>query len=617
MLNEGKEIINQINNLKRDLKKQKLSVLVGAGFSKNVSNIFPSWWELLYDMICELYESEIEAEISKKFRTKKNREKIKEVEDYKHSIITGIISKVGYLEIVSEYIRRKTYKECVATYIEERIPEVIVNHDKKHLRFHKDGLTIDLTEDMMSLHNKLIQLPWNNIYTTNYDELLDVLVTKSDDIQKELKNIEKDIYNKDEEITRLESEINKLKPPRNISPHESTDFGRSQLDLRGRGEPLEADNMSEDLIRKKEKIDIEIDTLKKDIEDLNSKKHAYELELNNEITIVKQSQELGLKRTKNLIKLHGTLRKKNGEYGFDGDINKHYVIAKEDYEEYPSKHEAFVQLMRISLLQESFCLIGFSGSDPNFTSWLAWVRGIISKHKNKDIINNSLNKNYKVYLIDVDINEPPKDRKLFYENHNIFRIPLMAPEIVNFLQTETGITLNNDEGIDNKKELLSLFLEFLDDGFDEIPSKKLKKEVEFQIRYKNLWKSFRVESATDYQLDIILNNADELWDLKDQLPIFIESKYFYNDKYKLIEQSSKIYKVLQSKDIENLNNFLKLLILAMEDFLVPVNDLINENFLKNIEESIFSNNSEHAIDTEILSRFYLIKLRSLLLETLN
>lgn len=45
--------------LKECYDNGQVSALVGAGFSKNVSNLFLSWEELLHDMISNLYEIEI------------------------------------------------------------------------------------------------------------------------------------------------------------------------------------------------------------------------------------------------------------------------------------------------------------------------------------------------------------------------------------------------------------------------------------------------------------------------------------------------------------------------------------------------------------------------------
>ena len=59
-----------------------------------------------------------------------------------------------------------------------------------------------------------------------------------------------------------------------------------------------------------------------------------------------------------IIKVHGTLRKEDRkeEYGFDNDRYTQYIISKEDYEEYPKKHEAFKmdisKILNISIQSE-------------------------------------------------------------------------------------------------------------------------------------------------------------------------------------------------------------------------------------------------------------------------
>lgn len=66
----------------------KMSFIIGAGFSKNISRQYLSWWELMQDMVHELYGAEMEA----------------------NDMGEGdIISKYGYLGVASEYVRRKGY----------------------------------------------------------------------------------------------------------------------------------------------------------------------------------------------------------------------------------------------------------------------------------------------------------------------------------------------------------------------------------------------------------------------------------------------------------------------------------------------------------------------------
>ena len=64
-----------------------------------------------------------------------------------------------------------------------------------------------------------------------------------------------------------------------------------------------------------------------------------------------------------IIKLHGSI----------GKTDK-YIITEEEYRTYPQKYPIFLNTVRQALLENSLLLIGFSGSDPNFKSWVGWIR---------------------------------------------------------------------------------------------------------------------------------------------------------------------------------------------------------------------------------------------------
>ncbi len=63
-----------------------------------------------------------------------------------------------------------------------------------------------------------------------------------------------------------------------------------------------------------------------------------------------------------IVKLHGSFP------------SPPFVITTEDYRRYPSDHAPFVNTVRQSLLENTLCLIGFSGDDPNFLQWIGWIR---------------------------------------------------------------------------------------------------------------------------------------------------------------------------------------------------------------------------------------------------
>lgn len=79
--------------------------------------------------------------------------------------------------------------------------------------------------------------------------------------------------------------------------------------------------------------------------------------------IVTNKETLLYKNHPRIVKLHGS----------SPDM-KPYVISEEDYRTYPDKYPEFVNTVRQSLIESALCLIGFSGDDPNFLSWIGWIK---------------------------------------------------------------------------------------------------------------------------------------------------------------------------------------------------------------------------------------------------
>lgn len=72
-----------------------------------------------------------------------------------------------------------------------------------------------------------------------------------------------------------------------------------------------------------------------------------------------------------IVKLHGSF-----------PSQRPFIFTEEDYRTYPEKFSPFINLVRQSLIENVFCLIGFSGDDPNFLNWIGWVRDVLEKHAN-------------------------------------------------------------------------------------------------------------------------------------------------------------------------------------------------------------------------------------------
>ncbi|ELY4757268.1 SIR2 family protein, partial [Cronobacter sakazakii] len=64
-----------------------------------------------------------------------------------------------------------------------------------------------------------------------------------------------------------------------------------------------------------------------------------------------------------IIKLHGSF-----------PSERPFIVTEEDYRKYPLENSPFVNTVQQSLIENTLCLIGFSGDDPNFLNWIGWIR---------------------------------------------------------------------------------------------------------------------------------------------------------------------------------------------------------------------------------------------------
>jgi hypothetical protein len=207
------------------------AVMVGAGFSRNAERIstsitlFPSWSELAERMYDSLYPPENLPE--------QDRETMK----------LKATSGVGVLKLASEYetaFSRPALDEFLLTSIPDN------DYHPGHL------------------HELLLSLPWSDVFTTNYDTLL----------ERTLPTIHDRKY----------------------------DLILTTSDIPGRMKPR-------------------------------------------------------------IVKIHGSF-----------PSHRPFIITEEDYRTYPKEFAPFMNMVQQAIMENAFCLIGFSGDDPNFLYWSGWVR---------------------------------------------------------------------------------------------------------------------------------------------------------------------------------------------------------------------------------------------------
>ena len=198
---------------------------------------------------------------------------------------------------------------------------------------------------------------------------------------------------------------------------------------------------------------------------------AYSLSKGKGMEVIKSDYDLSSKRMNDSIfKIHGSLIEKDKtleeHFEFDGDKSRRYIISTEDYRDYKQKHEAFSYYMRIALLAGKFCLIGFSGDDPNYKGWLEWVKDVLDKEPKKENDPNKEKEEFekisddtKVYLIDLSEKEQSTEQKLYNQNHRITVLRLLNKDVT----SEFNIVLGKGEG-EGKKLCSHLNNRFLSQG---------------------------------------------------------------------------------------------------------------------------------------------------------
>lgn len=303
-------------------QKGKMSALVGAGLSMNVSKHFLSWKKLMREAVVFLYKDRIELHCENYCHVNPGKSR----EEAKESYVNTVLDTEDLLQIASDYIKKKGYREAIDYYIERKIPFLKTDGDGTIEVCNAEGVLETISEKSLSIHKTLLQCKsFLNFYTTNYDNALEIAA--------------KNLKTEDPSIS---------------------------------------------------------------------------------YSIVKSGKDLSGNLSKNIVKIHGSLPEDSDDYYmFDGDRHLRYIIAKEDYATYLQKHEAFSYLMRIAMLQGTFCLIGFSGTDPNYMEWVKWM---------SDILNSESGD--KIFLLDIDGVEFEPSMRSFCKNHHIAVINLWSKVVL-------------------------------------------------------------------------------------------------------------------------------------------------------------------------------------------
>lgn len=389
----------QIKRIKHLLNDKSLSFIIGAGFSKNMSDKFVDWGGLLKPIIQEMYHLDDEIDIKHK------------------------IEEIGYIEIAQEFVRRKGYHEAIDVYIEQHTPIISIQGNSENADAPEYLVTLNdevLDRADVTCHKLLFELDAKYISTFNYDNCLDIIgkTRQAQNLLIEIRNNQNKLealerykeklghYTDKQNNTKEKKEAKEVSAVKETTPTDDynnliNNFNReySTLNLIADDISLLSDNYR--------KIETEIGRIKAQISSLQKQRNSvYQLISSSEMLSLTDGK-------KSIFKLHGSIRlDKNALFGFDGDSHCNYIITSEDYKEYPIKHEPFVDYMKISLLKGAFCIIGFSCDDPNFLSWMSWVKEVVDK--NTEIRNELSQKNSARFFYIHSATEPLSEEKNCY-----------------------------------------------------------------------------------------------------------------------------------------------------------------------------------------------------------
>ncbi|QEK00263.1 SIR2 family protein [Treponema phagedenis] len=207
--------------------------------------------------------------------------------------------------------------------------------------------------------------------------------------------------------------------------------------------------------------------------------------------IVTSAKNLKLRNQKRIIKIHGSLRDSyKSEYSFDDNFEYLYVITQDDFDNYHKEHSDFSNFMKVKFLQDSFCLIGFSGDDPNFRYWIKELKRTMTKGGNTAKPNP-------IFLIDISNDNPTAAKLQYYKNNYIIRLSLN--DAVNHIRNSTGGSISNSIGDANFAPNIKLgndikdrFHEFFDYLKEQANQslKRIEKDPKENIKSRNVFDMF-------------------------------------------------------------------------------------------------------------------------------
>jgi len=290
-------------------------------------------------------------------------------------------------------------------------------------------------------------------------------------------------------------------------------------------------------------------------------------------------KKLRFSKQPRIIKLHGSF-----------SSNTPYIITEKDYDDYPKKYRAFVNIVENALMETMFCLVGFSGNDPNFLSWIKWLKKAMG-HENAP----------KIYFIGVQISEDEK-KSLMTKNIRAIDISSLDKKIYKKIMPDPTGKIKCELAPDDYKAVYNKF-------FD-----KLLEYINNDIEEDD---SFEINSSL---LSWPVNKHVFLYTEKDIRPQYIEALNIWKedrlkypgwiilpeDKRKILRNSTETLFIHYLKKI---NNFLDIQFLyefnwRIEKYLYPLYDDWAETYKVTLDKynpfpMILKSKNKNVISTHI------------------
>ena len=294
-----------------------------------------------------------------------------------------------------------------------------------------------------------------------------------------------------------------------------------------------------------------------------------EKEFSNEYIIIKKAKELKYQNKKRIIKINGSLRTSEEQekriYNFDDCFDYLYVITEDDFNTYHSKHSDFSNFMKVKILQDSFCLIGFSGNDPNFRYWIKELKRTMTKGGNTEEPNP-------IFFIDTSTEYPDPATLQYYKNNYIVRISL--DESVKYIKgslnkIETMISDLSMQEIENKiSEKFLILFKYM----QNVNSSSEKSPVINHNKYNNILK---VIAYKDINISTNINDTTAI----NTLPVFYFNNLYYSEYIITYMRNT-----LRDTDAWTENEYLAVYNLCVSNY-YTISNIYEPNILKKITEN--------------------------------